>query len=236
MPDPVRTNGMTSAAAALQMLERRQQVLSNNLANSSTRGFKAEAVFSRMVGDAIAATDTALDLSSGALTETRSALDLAVEGDGFFVIGTPAGERLSRGGSFHLDPTRKLVDERGNPVLGEDGEITLPPTSGPIEVEKDGTIKASGKPVARLRLESVASGTNLEHEGGTQFIPDASRATIAPESRRVKQGYVEESNVNTMSEMTAMLDVLRMYGAVQKTISTLDSARGIAVTELAKSV
>jgi flagellar basal body rod protein FlgF len=103
MPDPVRLNGMSSSAAALQMLERRQQVLSNNLANASTRGFKAESAFTRMMNDAMASTDTALDLTQGTLTETHNTLDLAIEGDGFFVTQTPAGERFVRNGSFRLD-------------------------------------------------------------------------------------------------------------------------------------
>lgn len=234
MPGPVRTNGMTSAAAALQMLERRQQVLANNLANASTRGFKAESVFSRMMGDAIATTDTALDLTPGTLTETRNALDLSVEGDGFFVTSTPGGERLVRSGSFHLDAERHLVDDHGNAVLGEDGPITL--RDGLVEIDGAGQIKVDGKPAQRLRVERVANGTQLEHEGGTQFVPDASRTSIPPAERRVKQGFVEESNVNTMAAMTAMLDVLHRYGAAQKTLSTLDSARGLAVTDLAKPV
>jgi flagellar basal body rod protein FlgG len=225
---------MTSAAAALQMLERRQQVLANNLANASTRGFKAESTFSRMMGDAMAATDTALDLTPGTLTETRNPLDIAVEGDGFFVTGTPDGERFTRGGSFRLDAARQLVDARGNPVLGEDGPITLPP--GSIEVERSGLVKVDGKPVARLRMETVAPDARLQHEGGTQFIPDASRQAIPPESRIVRQGFVEESNVNPMRAMTAMLETLHRYGAAQKTLSALDSTRGIAVTDLGKPV
>jgi flagellar basal body rod protein FlgG len=67
-------------------------------------------------------------------------------------------------------------------------------------------------------------------------VPDPSRTAIAPEARRVRQGFVEESNVNPMSAMTAMLDVLHRYGTAQKTLSTLDAARGIAVTDLAKPV
>lgn len=234
MPDPVRPNGFTSAAAALQMLERRQQVLANNLANASTRGFKGEAVFSRMMGNALATTDTALDLTPGTLTETRNPLDIAVEGDGFFVTNTPAGERLVRSGSFHLDANRTLVDDHGNTLLGENGPVVLPP--GTVEIEATGSVKVDGKPVARLRLESVDRGARLQHEGGTQFVPDASRKAIAPDARRVKQGFVEESNVNTMSAMTAMLDVLHRFGAAQKTLSSLDSVRGIATTELAKPV
>ena len=234
MPGPVRTNGMSSAAAALQMLERRQAVLANNLANASTRGFKAEAVFSRMMGNALAVTDTAVDLSAGTLTETRNPLDLAMEGDGFFVTSTPAGERMVRGGSFHLDANRTVVNDRGDALLGENGPVVLPP--GTIEIDAAGIIKVDGKPVQKLRLETVAEGTRLQHEGGTQFVPDASRQAVAPDARRIRQGFVEESNVNTMSAMTAMLDVLHRFGAAQKTLSTLDTARGIATTELAKPV
>lgn len=232
MPDPVRLNGMTSAAATLQMLERKQQVLTNNLANASTRGFKGETTFARIIGNALATTDTALDVAPGSLTETRNSLDLAVEGNGYFVTKTPAGERLVRNGSFHIDGEHKLVDDHENLVLGENGPVVLP--NGTIEVDSTGMIKVDGKMVQRLRLERVADGTQLQHEGGTQFVPDASRAAIPPEERHVKQGYIEESNVNTMSAMTAMLEVLHRYGAAQKTLSTIDSARGIAVTELAK--
>lgn len=234
MPDPVRPNGMTSAAAALQMLERRQQVLANNLANASTRGFKAETAFSRIMGDAIAATDTALDLSEGTLTETHNPLDLAIEGEGFFVTQTPAGERLVRNGSFRLDPDRRLVDDHGDPVLGDDGPIVLPP--GMVEVDSSGLVKVNGKPAQRLRLERVPEGTQLEHEGGTRFVPVATRQSIPPAERAVRQGFVEESNVNPMEAMTAMLEVLHRYSAAQKTLSTIDAVRGIAVSDLAKPV
>jgi flagellar basal body rod protein FlgG len=97
-------------------------------------------------------------------------------------------------------------------------------------------VKVNGKPVQRLRVERVADGTQLQHEGGTQFVPDPSRTSVPVAERTVKQGFIEESNVNTMSAMTAMLEVLHRYGAAQKTLSTLDAARGISVTDLAKPV
>ena len=234
MPDRVRPNGMSSAAAALQALERRQEVLTNNLANASTRGFKGESVFSRMMGDALSTTGTTLDLTQGTLTETHNALDLAIEGNGFFVTQTKAGERLVRNGSFHLDPERKLIDDHGNAVLGEGGPITLPP--GFAEVDATGMVKVNGKPVQRLRVEGVPAGTDLQHEGGTQFVPVATRQAIPPEARNVRQGFVEESNVNPMIAMTAMLEVLHRYTAAQKTLTTLDAVRGMAVTDLAKPV
>ncbi len=234
MPDPVRMNGFSSAAAALQMMERRQQVLANNLANASTRGFKAETPFARLMGNALAATDTALNTTAGNLSETKNPLDVAVKGDGYFVTQTAAGERLTRNGTFSMDAQRQLVDSRGNAVLGDDGPITLP--AGKIEIEEDGTVKANGRMVARLRLERVADGTRLQHEGGTQFVPDATRQSVPVAERRVAQGFIEESNVNTMSAMTDMIDTLHAYGAAQKTLSTLDSVRGIATTELGKPI
>lgn len=234
MPDPVKTNGMTSAAAALQMLERRQQVLANNLANVTTRGFKAEAPFARLMGNALATTDTSLDQSQGTLSETHNPLDLAVQGNGFFVVQTPNGERFARNGTFALDRERRLTDGQGNPVLGEGGPITLPP--GNIEIDDTGMIKVNGKPQQRLRLESVANASELQHEGGTRFVPDATRKSVPAEQRTIKQGFVEESNVNAMTAMTDMLAVLHRYGAAQKTLSTIDAVRGIAVTDLAKPV
>ncbi len=234
MPGPVQTNGMSSAAAALQMLERRQAVLANNLANASTRGFKAEMAFSRLMDNALAATDTAIDLTAGTLTQTHNPFDLAVGSDGFFVVSTPNGERLVRNGSFSLNAERQLIDAKGNPVLGEAGPITIP--NGRVDIDAAGQIAVNGKPLTRLRVERVASGADLQHEGGTLFLPDASRQSIPPAERTVQQGFVEESNVNAMSAMTDMLSVLHRYQAAQKTLSTIDAVRGIAVTDLAKPV
>ncbi len=232
MPDPIQLNGMASAASTLQMLERRQQVLANNLSNASTRGFKAETPFARLMNNALATTDTALDVTEGPITETHGTLDVAIKGNGYFVTQTAGGERLTRDGSFSLDADQRLVDGHGNPVLGETGPITVP--NGVVEIDPDGMVKVNGKPLLRLRLESVADGTKLQHEGGTQFVPDASRKAIPPEDRKIMQGYVEGSNVNTMFAMTQMIDVLREFTAAQKSMTTIDSVRGIATTEIGK--
>jgi len=234
MPEHVRINGIASAASAIQMLKHRQQVLANNLANSSTRGFKAETPFARMVNNALASTGTALDVTPGTMTQTNNPLDLAFEGNGYFVTQTPSGERFTRDGSFQLNADRQLVDSHGNTVLGELGPITL--RNGKIEIDNEGTVKVDGRIADRLRIERVADGTDLQHEGGTQFVPDATRTSVPANERKVHQGFVEESNVNTMSAMTAMIEVLHRYGAAQKTLSTIDSVRGIATTELAKPI
>ena len=235
MPGPVQSNGMSSAAAALQMLERRQAVLANNLANASTRGFKAEVAFARLMDNALAATDTAVNLEAGSFTQTHNPLDLAIEGDGFFVVRTPGGERFVRNGTFQLNPDRQLVDAKGNLVLGEDGNgITIP--TGQLEIDASGQVSVNGKPLQRLKVERVAPGSDLQHEGGTHFVPDASRQVVPANERSVKQGFVEESNVNTLSAMTYMISVLHRYSAAQKVLTNLDAAREIAVTDLARPV
>jgi len=97
-------------------------------------------------------------------------------------------------------------------------------------------VKVNGRAVDQLRIERVPPGTDLQHEGGTRFIPDDSRSVVPAGDRRIPQGYLEESNVNPMAAMTEMLSVLHRYGAAQRTLSTLDSTRGVAVTELARPV
>ncbi len=236
-PDPVRTNGMTSAAASLAMLERRQQVLANNLANVNTQGFKREHTFARMIGDAVSATETRVDLTPAGLTETGNPLDLALEGDGFLLIGTPEGERHIRGGSFHIDADRQVVDSGGNPLLTDRGPLLVPAQGrGPIQVDAKGEVTQDGRAIGRLRMERIDAGANPAHEGGIRFVPDASRQPIPLAERRIKQGHIEESNVNPMDAMTDMLNVLHRFGAAQKTISTLDSVRGIAVNDLGKPI
>jgi flagellar basal-body rod protein FlgF len=236
-PDPVRLNGMTSAAASLAMLERRQQVLANNLANVNTAGFKREHVFATLIGDAVAATETRVDLSPGTLSTSGNPLDLALEGEGFFVIDTPAGERHVRGGSFHVDGERRVVDAGGNPLLTDTGALTLPVGQvGPLEIDPAGTVRLAGRALGRLRVETIATDARPAHEGGTRFVPDASRRPLDSEARRVRQGALEDSNVNPMDAMTAMLQVLHRFGAAQKTISTLDTVRGVAVNDLGKPV
>ncbi|MCU0646720.1 MAG: flagellar hook-basal body complex protein [Gemmatimonadaceae bacterium] len=244
MPDGIRTNGMTAAAAALAMYERRQQVLANNLANANTAGFKAERTFSRLMDGAIAATETATDRRAGTLEESGNALDLALEGDGFLVVQTAQGERLTRGGSFRLDGQRRLVDGDGNALLGEantaageSGGITLPP--GTVQIRTDGTVSVNDRLVARLRLESVPANVALEKDGANRYLPPASaaqRTPLAPEARRVRQGFVEASNVNTIEMMTAMIDTLHRYSATQRSISVLDEVRGRTATDIAKPV
>src|SRR5215212_2354435 len=133
MPD-----GIAAAASALGYYERRQEIVANNLANASTDGFKAERIFARLVGDSHPAPDTATDLRRGAFKETGSPLDIATDSDGFFVVSTPQGDRLSRGGALQLSPDGVLTDAGGHPLLGEKGPLRLGP--GTVTIDRDGVV------------------------------------------------------------------------------------------------
>jgi flagellar basal body rod protein FlgG len=244
MGTSIRATGLDNAAAALRYWERRQEVLANNLANVNTDGFKAERAFAHLLGDGrTPAIDTATDLAPGPMTATGTPLDLAVEHDGFFVVQTPGGERLSRGGELHLDAKHRLVDQSGNALLGEDdakggarGAVVLPAGTASIQIDRGGAVIADGHQVARLRLEGIPAGTSLQHEAAGLFAAPPARARIAPADRSIRQGVREESNVGTVQSLVDMISVQRAYASVQKVLTTIDSARGIAVTELGKPV
>ncbi len=250
----IRPTGMTSATHALRYWERRQEVAANNLANVSTDGFKAERAFARLLDTAHPTIDTATDLRSGTLRPTGEPMDIALAGDGFLVVGTPEGERLTRGGSFRFDDESRLVDLQGNPLLGVDGEIVLKPgertpdavdvdplaapqSGGPlVQVDRVGRVQVNGRTIATLRMEQIPAAQNLQHVGAGLFVPPEGRANVADADRDIRQGFLEDSNVSTVGAMVDMIGIQRAYASVQKAVTTLDQMRGIITSELAKPV
>ncbi|MBI2797105.1 MAG: flagellar hook basal-body protein [Gemmatimonadetes bacterium] len=242
MGTSITPTGFDSAVAALRYWDRRQEVVASNLANVNTDGFKGERAFAHLLDESgTVAIGTATDLRPGTMRPTGQPLDVAIDGDGFLVVDTPQGERLSRGGTLRLDDQRRLVDPSGHLVLGDgDGSgapaaITFPSDAAKVAIGRDGTITADGSAVGRLRVERAAPGATLTHAGDTLFAASATEP-VAPTAYGVRQGAREESNVHPLTAMVDMIDVQRAFGTVQKALSTLDTVRGIAVTELGKPV
>lgn len=229
----MNTNGVISAASALRYWERRQEIAANNLANVSTDGFKAERVFARMLEGSLPVADTATDRRAGTLRPTGNPLDLAMESGAFFMVETPDGERLSRGGSFQLDGEGRVVDGAGNALLGEGGPIVIP-EGGDVQIDRTGAVRVNGAEVDRLRAVTVPQGNDLTHAGGNLFLPDAAQQAAAGEELKVRQGFVEESNVNTVSSMVEMIEIQRSFASVQKVMTTLDQIRQTISTELGR--
>lgn len=209
---------MRAAGRALAYWERRQEVVSNNLANVDTPGYKAQRVFGELMDELGPRAAITNDLSGGALRETGRPLDVALEGEGFLVVETPGGEVLRRGGSLSLDAAGVLTDAGGRPVLGDDGLIVVP--SGEVQIERDGVVRVDGEEVGRLRVE-YADPESLQRIEAGLWTSDA-RAGVDPAEVGVRQGALEESNVTALEGLVEMLDVQRNYAALQKSVITLD--------------
>ena len=226
-------NGMDSAASALRYWERKQEIVANNLANVSTDGFKAQRVFAHLLDGVRPVAEATSDLTTGNLRDTGNTFDVAIDGPGFFVVNTPNGERYTRGGSLRLDDKHQLVDTDGNVFLGEKG-IPLKLNDGPIEISKSGEVTQGGQVVDRLRMERAPKGVELQREGASLWSPPATRDVMKPGDRSVKQGSLEESNVNSMSAMVDMVAVQRAYASVQKAIVEMDHADETITTQIAR--
>lgn len=212
-------------------LMRELSVIANNIANSDTTGFKREsAVFSeyiRRAGTAAGPSDQPQNsismgrlgahvshFESGAIRQTGGSLDVAIDGDGFFTVETPQGERLTRAGHFMTDAEGTLMMTNGYAVLDDGGgRIQLPLEVNLLAIGSDGTISADGVEVARLGLVT-AEPTQMTREGDNLW--QTGGPTQPLEAPRLMQGFLEGSNVEPVNEIARMIEVQRHYDAGQK--------------------
>ncbi len=196
------------------------QVIANNVANSATTGFRAEqALFAEHVSNlgadfpslSMATARIANTLTAqGVLQQTGAPLDLAIEGEGFFLIQTPQGERLTRAGHFGPNQNGDLVNADGHAVLDAGGApVFVPVDAGPIKIGADGTISAGNQLVGQIGVVVPVNPLGLSREGGTVFV--AEDGVNPAENARVLQGYLEASNVNPTLEIARMIEVQRAY-------------------------
>jgi flagellar basal-body rod protein FlgF len=201
-------------------LANEMRVVANNIANASTSGFRAEGViFSEYVKatgnghDSLSMANASVRQTvdvQGVLKQTNATFDLAIEGDGFFLIQTPDGERLTRAGHFTPNQNGDLVNGDGYPVLDAGGAPVFVPTgAGPISIGADGVISAAGQLVGQVGVVMPSNPQVLIREGGTRFAaPDG---FVPSQSARVVQGFLEGSNVNPILEIARMIEVQRAY-------------------------
>jgi len=214
-------NGIS--ARALRYWETKQAVSANNLANLSTPGFKAERVFAQLLDEASLTARSMTDFSEGALNPTGRPLDVALVGDGFIVLQTDEGPRWSRGGSLSLTADGVLVDGAGHALVGEHGDIVLP-SGGAIEITQGGEVLVDGSLVDRLVLQRSTVAGGPERAGGNLWIPTAQSERVPAGALVLKQGHLEESNVDAVGAMVEMIEIQRAYQAVQRSMITQDEA------------
>lgn len=224
-------NAIYAALSRQSGLMQEMRAVANNLANADTTGFRREGViFAEYLGQTGKRGDTLamahargrmVDLGQAGLTMTNASLDVALEGDGFFTIETPQGQALTRAGAFLLNADGGLITPDGYFVLDDGGApIGVPPDARDIAIGADGTISADGEPVARLGVVTVPDPATLMHRSGTLFNPTGE--VLPAEDVRIRQGFLEASNVNPLAEISRMIEVQRAYELGQSFLSRED--------------
>jgi flagellar basal-body rod protein FlgF/flagellar basal-body rod protein FlgG len=230
-------------------------VVANNVANVNTSGYKADkSLFQEFLTsgareDSFSGRDRRVsyvvdratwhDFAQGAAEPTKNPLDVAIDGKGFLVVQTPGGERYTRDGSLQINSQGQLVTAAGNPVLGTNGPIVFQPTDKEISITADGSVSVL-EGVSRidsvrgkLRLVSFAQAQRLVKEGANLFSSGAGNAAQPDATSKVRQGFVEKSNVNSVAEMSKMIEVTRAYTQLSAMLQQQGDLRKSALEKLA---
>jgi flagellar basal-body rod protein FlgF len=220
---PIRA--IVNTARSLSYYLRLQEVTANNLANANSDGFKADRLTARMLPDLAQPVPVELtDFRQGALRDTARPFDVALEGRGFLVVNTPSGERLTRGGSLHLDSASRLVDAHGNMVQGVNGPIVVDGTQ--MTVQDDGSVLVDGALAGRMRIVDVQPTEALSKQGNGEYV-SAVPATPVPEGvTRVHQGAIEDANLDTLTSMVDLITIQRAYAANVEALKAMDGVLG----------
>lgn len=253
--------GLYTSGWGMLTLQKKMDVVANNMANVSTAGFKRDVLSLEAFPDILTQriadrTDPAgtrpvgsmslfnnlgtvrTNFTQGFLEDSGKLTDMSLDADSqaFFVVGVAqadgtVSELLTRDGGFQLTAEGMLVTRNGNPVLGENGSITIPNTE--FTVRGDGTVEADNIVIDRLQIRSIANTESLRKVGGNLL-----NVTEETEDRafqgRVMQGRIEQSNVEAVREMVEMISVLRAYEANQRMIQQQDGTLEKAVNEIGR--
>ena len=224
-------------------LMQEMRTVANNIANASTTGFRREGVIFSEYISALKGNEPSLsmayangrniDLQQGGLTQTGGSFDFTIEGEGFFMIETPQGNQLTRAGSFIPSPEGSLLNPDGYRLLDPGGTpITVPAGAHDIGLAPDGTLSAAGEPIAQIGVFLPNDPDALRYVGGTRFRADAGAEPV--EQATLLQGYLEDSNVNPISEISRMIEVQRAYELGQNFLDREDQRIRSVITTLGK--
>ena len=245
--------GLYIAASGMVADEVRHAVVSNNLANANTVGYKKDVVIGQTFAEVLmnvqhkeqtkpvgrlplgaGVVDIPIKMTPGMIENTGSVFDLALNGDGFFVLETPQGTRITRQGNFMLDGEGYLQNLTGDRVLGEAGPIRLDPNLGDVEVKSDGSIFQGGQFVDRLSIINFES-TALVKEGNSRFVVREDAQPIDADAE-VVQGALERSNVNVSEEMVNMITLMRTYETEQKLIQAQNESLERLINDMGANI
>ncbi|MCA3554226.1 flagellar basal-body rod protein FlgF [Aestuariivirga sp.] len=215
-------------------LARRLETIASNVANAGTAGYKSEAVTFATVVSKTQPFQTSfafgggphVDLSGGGFKQTGNPLDVAVRGQGFLAIATPQGAAYTRDGRMQMLPTGDIVTLEGHAVLDAGGApLTADPDGGALDIGNDGTMRQNGRTIGALGLFTLDFARGYSRYENSAFIPAAAAVPVDDFARDgIVQGFVEESNVNPVLEMTRLIAVQRAFEAMSASLEQRDQA------------
>ena len=222
----------------------RQEVAANNLANANTVGYKKDRVFLQTMLDAslvmqkdanqnpllLDAERVATDYGQGGLRSTGNPLDVALSGRGYFTVETSNGTRYTRAGAFSLNADGELVDSNGYTVQGDAGPITIPP--GDVTISEAGTIIVNGQEIGKLKVIDFEESDALVKQGENLFKASAGATECPAPQTSMRQGFLEDSNVNVVQEMVEMIKLQNTYQTSARVLMAQDESLNKAVNDV----
>lgn len=241
-------NALRIGLSRQMALQTQMNVIANNLANVNTSGFKRDNVHMEEFKIPVAEMtelsakykslsyvhdrSTVKDLSPGPIRQSGNDMDVAISGEGWFVINTNNGERYTRNGEFKLNAEGILVTNRGDKVLGEAGEITFDQTESGITFARDGTISTSSGIKGKIRIVKFENEQLMKKEGFNLFSSSQPAAPL--DAPNLMQGMIEQSNVKPVLELTKMIETTRAYTTQAKMMQKTEELKTAAINKLAQ--
>lgn len=235
-------SGLYVALSAQVALQRRVDTIAHNVANAATAGFRAEEVrfetlLSEVTPEPVSFASMGgsyLSRRTGPVTQTGNPLDIAVKGDAFLSIQTPAGQAYTRDGRLSITQDGRLQTLAGYPVLDVGGApVEVNPAAGPPEIANDGTLTQNGQRVGVIGLFALPDGAKLTRFENSGVIPDQPAIPVLEFTvNGILQGYSEGSNVNQVAEMSRLIFVSRAFDAVASSIETSEASFRDAIRTL----
>jgi len=228
-------NTLYIALSRQSAIRREMSVIANNMANMNTTAYKGEKMMfvdhlvkskggERLLPQKLAyVRDVAQyqNFKEGSINQTHNDLDLALHGDGFFVLETPQGTRYTRNGHFQLNEEGQLITSNGHPVLSDAGQpFFFTPNESQIDISRDGTVSTSNGPIGKLDIVTFENKQRLQKEPNGHYVTSEEATPV--ESPHVIQGSLEGSNINPIIEMTKMIESQRAYTSIKSFIDKED--------------
>ncbi len=237
--------GIYTAYSGMRAQMEALDIAANNMANVNTAGFKEEKAFFTVLDDAINGSETAgnsslvrarsaMAVGDGSLQLTHRDLDVALTGNGFLALDSPRGIRYTRNGQLNVNAKSTLCAAGGLPVVSESGKpIVLGP--GQVVINENGDVYLNGTRVDRMKIVAFDDPAALVREGNSLLAASTKGVEAKPSQARVRQGYLEQSNVNSVGCIVGLVGILRQFEAIQKSIDVLmNNINAKAIDRLSK--